>query len=146
MNEDQTAAMLASLGAAFPAFEPSRATVTTWTGALRSVRVEDAREACEKLIRTCRFFPSIAEFFNEETAARRARESRESAERGLPGVSGTIPPPERLAKLLSQLREELGDSGARDHWHGGPNPCPKCGGTKSTLVTGSRRWKSRAAV
>lgn len=97
-------------------------------GACRSVQVDDARTACERLVRTLRFFPTVAEFFNEEAAARRAREHREAAERGLPEPTGVRPGRERVTGMLGQLREEIAYEGARGHWHGGPGPCPKCGG------------------
>lgn len=32
-------------------------------------------------------------------------------------------------RLLAELREELEESAARDHWHGPDGPCLKCGGT-----------------
>lgn len=139
MDEKQAAALLSALATAYPNVEVAATTAQTWAGALRSVRVEDARVAYERLIRTCKFFPSIAEFFNEEHAARRARENREAADRGLPAAMGVAPRPGRLTTLLSQLREELYDSSAKDHWHGGPDPCPKCGGTKPALVTSARQ-------
>jgi hypothetical protein len=37
-----------------------------------------------------------------------------------------IPPP---PDILEQLWQALADSSARNHWHGGPEPCPVCGGT-----------------
>lgn len=128
MNETETLATLAALTAAYPSFELSRPTAESWALALRSVQVDDAQAVVARLIRTKTFFPSIAEFFNEESAARRAREHREAAVRGLPEVSGHRPRGEEAQGLVRQLKEELDYGGARGHWHGGPDPCPKCGG------------------
>jgi hypothetical protein len=70
----------------------------------------------------------MAKFREAVTATRHARENREAITRGLPRPQGTIPDPERFAQITAGIRDQLRGRGHRNHWHGGPDQCPVCGG------------------
>ncbi len=43
-----------------------------------------------------------------------------------------------VQRLVAELREELALSAALEHRHGGPDPCPKCGGL-GPAIKGDKR-------
>lgn len=125
MNDHDAAKVLAILGAAWPNQELPDPTVDLWMGLLSDLAYEDGKAAAKTVIKEDTFFPSISRFLQAAQAARHGRENRLAAERGLPSAHRAVPPPERLLKLTRQL---LRERSTKKHWHGGPDPCPVCGG------------------
>lgn len=127
MNDDQSVEILAVLTAAWPNQELTTQTAQLWLGMLAELHPDDAMQAAKGVVRQDHWFPPIARFLQLAEAARHGRQIRASEHRGLGTGRATAPPP---PALLEATRGLLAEQQSKRHWHGGPNPCPVCGGMK----------------
>lgn len=105
MNPQDTIAVVAYFGAAWPTFDPSDDTVDVWVAELADVDPADARDAMRQVVRTSDFPPSIAKFRAECKAIALQRQQRTARAAGLP-ASGPMPwPAELVADLKAALKE-----------------------------------------
>lgn len=125
MNRRDVAAVLGILTAAWPNQTLPEQTVAVWMDMLADLDPADAQQAARTLVKTEQWFPSIARFRNEAQAAAHARQNRRAATHGLPGHHRPAPPPPALVEAARALLDE---QSTKKHWHGGPAPCPVCGG------------------
>lgn len=126
MNDTEAANVLGLLNAAWPNSDLPDRTVELWIGLLCEMEMLDAREAAKTVIRQDNWFPSIARFTQTVEAARHARRNREAASRGLP--SARWEPSPLPQALIDATRGLIAEQASKKHWHGGPKPCPVCGG------------------
>lgn len=123
MNVQETAAVIAYFGAAFPTFDPSDDTVDVWVAEVGDIDPADAGDAMRHLVRTCDFPPTIAKFRMacKEIGLRRRQGRYQALE------MARHPWPD---ELVEEIKRMSSTAAKRKHWHGGPNPCPVCGGMK----------------
>lgn len=141
MTFQDATTVLGLLTAAWPNQDMPAETAELWIGMLSELDVDDAKSSARTVIRNDQWFPSIARFIQVAEAAKHARENRFAAQRGLPSVGRSVPPPQRLIEATRQL---LAEQAKKKHWHGGPDPCPVCGGMKSPTV--NRRSAGRKST
>lgn len=146
MSGNEVAAILALMSAAWPAATVNENTARVWGGELTNIHGEDALAATHTLIRTSKFFPSVAEFLDvvRPLTARRARADQAADyERKALAEGGTVSDPEDgRAGVSRHIRSILAAQAGRRHWHGGPNPCPTCGGITTDPKTLERYARS----
>jgi hypothetical protein len=130
VNRQDAVEVLGVLGAAWPNQEIAQQTAQLWLGMLDACEVEAAKKAALSIIRNDHWFPSVARFLQSyESEAQYQRTARADSV-GLPTAHHTpVAPPKRLTDASRVLLREMG---GRGHWHGGPGPCPKCGGMAPT--------------
>ena len=128
MNTDEATAVLAALASAWPNQDLSEPTVEVWRSFLDEIDADDGVAAAREVIGSERFFPSIARFREAATAARHARRNHDAATRGLPRRPEQPIGSERWRAVVEEVWNILAERGTRKHWHGGPDPCPACGG------------------
>lgn len=106
MNIEETAAVIAYFGAAWPTFDPSDDTIDVWVAELGDIDPRDALEAMRSLVRTSDFPPSIAKFRAEcqSLAWRRLNQFRPALPRG---------PMKWPAELVAELHTVLKESSKR---------------------------------
>lgn len=121
MTPQDTIAVVAYFGAAWPTFDPSDDTIDAWVAELGDIVAADANDAMRQLVRTSEFAPSIAKFRAECKAVALSRTHRHHV--ALPPVRYQVP-----QELLGTLRRLVNEMGGRTHNHKGPNPCKVCGG------------------
>lgn len=141
MNAKEASSVLAALSAAWPSHDMPEDTVRLWVGLLADVELPDAMAAARVVVKQDRFFPPISRYLQECEAQSHGRRNRLAAERGLPRNHQTVAPPPRL---VAMLRDTLAQQRTANHWHGGPDPCPICGGMAPTVTT-ARRAITRAS-
>lgn len=137
MNEHEAANVLGVLNAAWPQVELGQQTADLWIGMLERTDVAVAMAAARTVIRHEHWFPSIARFLQAvETEAQHERTRRASTV-GLPTAHHrpVAPPP----ALLAAARQLLAEQAGKRHWHGGPEPCPVCGGVAPPKLTTTLR-------
>lgn len=123
MNLQETAQTLAYFAAAWPNFGLTEDTVEVWLEAVADVDPAVAVQAREELVKTCEFVPTIARFRKECATVAHWRRER-TTQPALPTGSKPAWPDE----LVTDLKAMALEAGTRSHWHGGPYPCPVCGG------------------
>ncbi len=131
MNLQETAQTLAYFAAAWPNFGLTEETVEVWLEAVADINPEHAVQARETLVKTSEWVPSIARFRQECASIAHWKRERFAAAAGLPpGPAAALP-----IELVADLRQNLASNGPRKHWHGGPHPCPSCGGVIPAVAT-----------
>lgn len=130
MNADGAKLVIRYLCSAYPNQQIADGTVAVWCEHLAGQTVEDAMNAAKRLVRSTRWFPSVAEFLE---CCRLERELREAnfvrAELTAPKESAEQR--KRVAeRFMAVCRESVASRNKKQHWHGGPDPCPVCGGMK----------------
>lgn len=129
MTPAESATILGLLSAGFPAIQVSQETAIVWMEALADIDPQDALPAARTLIKRAPRFPTVSQLREEAESLAHARRNREATDRGLPARSAVGVRPERLEEILAGLRARMAvQRGTRGHWHGGPEPCPVCGG------------------
>ena len=103
MNLEDTVAVLAYFGAAWPTFDPSDDTVDVWLAEVADIDPGDAQQAMRSLVRTSDFPPTIAKFRAECQALAQRRRMSQSAPALLPPQSEW--PKELVADLKAMLKE-----------------------------------------
>jgi len=131
VTPDETAGVLAMLTAAFPNVDLEEPTIELWMSALGEVDHRDGQAAAGAVIRTEKFFPAVSTFFDAVAAETHGRRVREAAMRGLPRPTGRPVGQDRFRRAIEEVWDTLAERGTRKHWHGGPDPCPVCGGGPS---------------
>lgn len=121
MNAQDTAAILALFGAAYPNANVSEPTALVWAENLIGVDPDVGLEAARTLIRTTKWFPSVSEFIEHVGAAKRAHEPEVKALPEAPLARS------EAKRLLAAARDVVSKSRqGPKHWHAGPDPCPRC--------------------
>jgi hypothetical protein len=128
VNRSEATGVVNLISATWPSQEMEADTIAIWMSVLGFFEHADARIAVGLLMRTEHFLPSIAKFTEAVEAEAHARRNREASSRGLSRAPASVPSPERFAEVMAGLRNQLRERGSRKHWHGGPDPCPICGG------------------
>lgn len=106
MNLQDTAAVIAYFGAAFPNFDPSDDTVDVWVAEVEDIDARDAADAMRNLVRTCEFPPTIAKFRAECKRLAFVRDNRYR-----PAL--TSGPMEWPKEMVDELRAALKEASAR---------------------------------
>lgn len=123
MNTQEIAATLAMFSAAYPGAPVTEQTSLVWAENLIGVEPADGLAAARSLIRSSKFFPSIAEFVEQARAEKRAR---------LPVTRALSSPPadrEAVKRMMGETRRALAElrKNQPKHWHGdGNDKCPAC--------------------
>lgn len=134
MTPHEATQVIAGLNAAWPTHEMPEATIRLWVGLLADVDQGDALEAAKTVVKEDRFFPPISRYLQLCEERCHARRNRDADSRGLPPMPSQRVSPERMTQILGGLRAQLAvRRGAGGHWHGGPEPCPVCGGINPDL-------------
>ena len=126
MNAQEAIAVIAYFGAAFPNFDPPDDTIDVWVNETADLDPGDAGTAMRNLVQRSKFPPSIAEFRQECRTLALLRQQNRTNLLALPSARQPFP-----TELAESIKRTLSEKGTRQHWHGGPNPCPVCGGMKS---------------
>lgn len=106
-------------------------TVAVWAEHLAGQTMQDAMNAARRLVKLNRWFPSVAEFLENCRLERELREASfvQAGELEAPKVSAEQR--QRVAeRFMAVCREAAAGRNRSGHWHGGPEPCPVCGGMK----------------
>lgn len=125
MNVQEVASVLAYFGAAFPTMEISDDTADLWVLELADIDPQDAQVGMREYVRTNDTIPNVAKFRTACAEAKKARERVYLDEMPALPTPPPVPPPTEVRQLAQRLRLK---SMAGGHWHGGPDPCPMCGG------------------
>lgn len=138
MNVQEVAAVLAYFGSAWPSMDISDDTADVWIAELEDIDPSVAGDAMRYVVRTRDFPPSIAAYRAAcQEVAHRRQQNRPMA------AIESGPPEEVPRELVAAIREVIKTQANARHWHGGPGPCPVCGGPPPR--TPSRR-KPRAEI
>lgn len=127
MNARDTAAVLGILSAAWPNQAITPETATVWRDILADIDSADAMHAARALVKREHWFPSLAQFRSEAEAHAHARRNKRAASHGLP-ASPQPPTADGHRRFVDMARQMLATQRGTSHWHGGPDPCPVCGG------------------
>lgn len=103
MNPQDTIAVIAYFGAAWPTFDPSDDTVDVWVAELADVDPGDAQQAMRDLVRNSDFPPSIAKFRTECRTVAMRRQMRTDQPALTSGPMAW--PKELIDDLKAQLKE-----------------------------------------
>lgn len=135
MDRTESAAVLESLIAGYPRMDLEDATLTAWVEAIEDTGADPAQalETARRWARTHERFPHLAEFLTTITPRTYLRIVDDPDEMRVPPV---------VARQMGRLwRQAIDDANAKaerarsgrgvvGHWHGGPDPCPMCGGSR----------------
>jgi hypothetical protein len=127
MNRDDGITIIARLMAAWPGHEWSDPTAEMWLEDLEAWHLEEAMAAVQMCRRTLDWSPSWHQFLEALAAARRTQsQTIYRAELTRPGVHT----PEANIEAIRLIRNWYANKTNMRlrHWHGGPDPCPICGG------------------
>jgi hypothetical protein len=137
MNVQETAAVLAYFGAAFPNMDITDDTADVWAFELRDIHADFAEEAMRNVVKESEFPPTIARFREAVQHVARARTLRKPVP-ALDGPASVMP-----AEVIAELRANLKDWSSRKHDHRGPGPCPVCGSVPPPEKPSGRASSSR---
>lgn len=137
MTGDDCRVVLRMLSVAYPHMEMSAAAAVLWAKHLSAFELEDAMSAADKWISAEDRPPRISNLV-EMSRAEMAR--RQSARPTLPSAERAMPR-EQLLKMMAVTRGLLKEWNRKreEHWHGGPEPCPVCGGMRAARHVGAYR-------
>lgn len=137
MNHEEAAGVLAIMAAPYPWDVPDDQTEVWYRAALERVDLELGLEAAVRLVETMDRMPTPAAFnsmvttIGRERYAEHRQETAQAEGRLLdPGVAM----PERARQAIADLRASFAAAETRGHWHGGPDPCPVCGGVNPEVL------------
>jgi hypothetical protein len=126
MNRQEAAWLLATLAAPYPGEPFTDDAAEVWyNSTLHNRDIDEAMTIVERLIASKEFRPTPA-VFNEEL--RTARQHQAIAAAAVPALDAPRTSTHPAAEVIEELRRTLADTSKRNHWHGGPKPCPVCGG------------------
>lgn len=123
MTDNDTAAVLAYFASAWPNYDLTEPTVRVWQQECADLDPLDAEQAMRQLVRSEQFFPTIAKFRQQVRTLAYDRRHRQVAT-----AIGSGAPQPWPSELVASIKATIASNGTRRHWHGGPNPCPVCGG------------------
>lgn len=121
MNRREVVEALAQFCAVYR-YEIDDLSTHVWARELSGVHVADGEAATRALLRTKKFMPTPSEFL---ALANTERERRAPTVKALdvPQHESTR---ERIAAIIADAKAKSATRG--EHQHGGPAPCPVCGG------------------
>jgi hypothetical protein len=144
MERTDALSVIARLMASWPSKQWSDPEVEMWLEDLAAWTVEEGMAATQACRRALDFSPSWAEFYTSLGDARRLQ-NRTIYTRELtrPGVMTR----EANREAVKLIRSWYADSDKRrgEHWHGGPEPCPVCGGQRPAHLSGTVRQQPSQA-
>lgn len=126
MNDEQAARIFNLLVTAWPDKELPDETIDLWIEMIDDLDYADAQAAAKDIVRHDQWFPTVARFRQQCEVHASRRRHKAAADRGLP-QGGFVQPPQALLNATRQMLAERAK--LPKHWHGGPGPCPVCGGT-----------------
>lgn len=145
MNRADADQVLAILSAPH-GFTTEADTMEVWyQAALERCDAELATAVAVRLVECEERFPTPARFNKERSTIERERWAAEqermrtaaglAEQQGLP-APGLESPAEQRLKFIREIRGMLAQqqSNLTQHWHGGPDPCPVCGGLNPNVV------------
>lgn len=107
---------------------------------LRSTDVRLAGRATLRIVSEDKFWPTPARFNEIRRAIQADDEPPASA---LPSGPRTEQERANVARYIALCREIIKQRDTRPHWHGGPDPCPVCGGINPNLAYERKRAEQR---
>lgn len=125
MNDQQAARVFNFLVTAWPDKQLPDETIDLWIEMIDDITYGDAQAAARDIVKQDQWFPTVARFRHQCEVHASRRRTQDAAKTGLAPPTGT-PPPKALLDATRQLLAERAT--LPPHWHGGPNPCPTCGG------------------
>jgi hypothetical protein len=133
VTPEQADRVLGELIAGYPKANLSDETVVLWADAIRDSDgdFDKAAEIARRWPRTHEWFPNLAEFLAVITPRNYAEPADDPDDVRLnPAASQKLARMWRaeLGKVSRRVDSLANHRGAGGHWHGGPNPCPMCGG------------------
>lgn len=116
MKPTETAAILAMFASSYPAATVTEQTATVWADLLEDVNPDDGLAAAKALIKSSKFFPSIAEFREASRSARRIRTGNPNGVEPQPALQPSeddrrIPTREEVRSLVAETKRQLGRPG-----------------------------------
>lgn len=141
MTEDEAREVVAFIAATYNR-PVDQAQVAGWYhAALRDVGQPEAMTVAVELLNTSEFMPTPAAFQRVRTEIARSayvaeRDALAAAERALPSGEPVTSPAEFFSAMRSMLALQRANLGK--HWHGGPAPCPVCGGMSPEAIARQR--------
>lgn len=126
MNKTEAAQVLAIMAAPHSR-DVGMDTAEVWyRSALAGTDLALGLEVAVRLVETEERFPTPARFNAERRSL--AIRHRELERSDLLGIPGPPPDPAQQAQVVAGLRVLLSSRRQQKHFHGGPHPCPVCGG------------------
>lgn len=135
MDAEQAAKVVRTLIAPFPRHGLNDEGLTMYADSIEASGAEYGRahEIAMRWARTHGFMPSLHEFLAVITPRQEVVVSDPDAVEIHPEVQrGMI---EMLRDKLRETDARRSGRGVDGHWHGGPDPCPVCGGMKGLVFT-----------
>lgn len=139
MDAAQADQILTQLLAGYPRHDLDDETLVVWAEAINESGADPARslEIARRWPRTHEWLPSLAEFLII-IAPRRYDQPPEDPDdlRLNPAASQQMTRVWRteLDKVAKRVADIGAGRGSGGHWHGGPDPCPLCGGISHTAA------------
>jgi hypothetical protein len=131
VTREECAAVLGYLSAAFPQVTVAPQTVAVWADQVGGQEGVDAHAAARRVVRSNKWFPSIAEFLEACRLERELRSQKFEVAGELPSAETKANRAEVARRFVALSKELLESQKGKVHWHGGPDPCLVCGGMKS---------------
>lgn len=134
MTSDETDLMLEMMGHIWPNSNVPTEHIIRWRSHFATIGLDVAIEIVERLEKETDFWPTWSQFHKHLY----------SAQMMLPEVKkptfNPVTPEERanVARLIVEMKDALKVSGVGSHWHGGPAPCPVCGGLNPDIAWARR--------
>lgn len=135
MTFDEAGDILEALILSYPRHGLTDAAMESWIEAIHDSRAEpdQALLVARRWGRTHEWFPSLAEFLVVVTPRQEVQPVDDPDEwRASPAIARRMAREWRIAldAAAKKAAEVSGGRGVEGHWHGGPKPCPVCGGMK----------------
>lgn len=139
MDPSDAAAVLERLLAGYPLVDLDDRSLAAWVEAIEDTGADPikALETARRWPRTRDRFPSLAEFLSVITPRSYLQPVEDPDDLRLNPAAG-----QQLARIwrteLDKVAKRVAEIGAGrgsgGHWHGGPDPCPLCGGISQTAA------------
>lgn len=143
MTRIEAAKVMTVLAAAF-SHKLTDDELEVWYGAaLENVDAFLGGMVAQRLVSEDHFWPTPARFSEMRRAVER---SQEPAVKALDEAPVTEAEFSNRKRLIGLMRETLVAQARKEHWHGGPGPCPVCGGITDDPKTLARYAKGRPEV
>lgn len=131
MTKNEAATILGYFAAAYPNATVTEETAYVWGDMLREIDPLDGLEAARRLMKSSKFFPSVAEFLEavKPLSAARRREQLEQEWEGRQleqSGSGRKPTPDEVWELVRSVQNSNGLNKPKEHNHRGLCPIARC--------------------
>lgn len=130
MTDDEVVSTIERMTGAWPFMVVTNVQLDVWIETLTDTDPTDGKAALEKAVRTLDQPPSIAWFLAE---VRSLIERRTLGPKDRPELEAAPTDRQGYQRFLAAAREALERNAEKVHWHGGPEPCPVCGGLRGTI-------------